>query len=83
MVPLRSLTMGVVLKLLAILIGLGLVYVSVKRWLLAARPPPPPRPVERQDVPPADDLVRCPRCGTWGIAGQPCASPDCVRFRAQ
>ncbi len=73
--------MGILLKFLAIFLGLGLVYVAVKRALLAPSRPRPPAP--QADAPAADDLVRCPRCGTWGIAGKPCETPDCVAARGR
>lgn len=69
---------GILLKAFAILLALGLFYVTIKRAVLGQKkpeekvtPPPKPAPIE------ADDLVRCPGCGTYNPAGQPCSTPDC------
>ncbi|PWR20587.1 hypothetical protein [Zavarzinia compransoris] len=72
--------LGLLVKAFAILLALGLLYVTVKRAVLGSRkpgdrvepasPPPPPK-IE------ADDLVRCPACGTYNPADAPCATPDC------
>lgn len=71
---------GLLVKVFAILLALGLLYVTVKRALLGSRKPaednkvqtPPPAPEIE-----ADDLVRCPACGTYNPAGMACSAPDC------
>ncbi|MFA5121800.1 hypothetical protein [Zavarzinia sp.] len=68
-------------KAFAILLALGLAYVSIKRAVLGSQPkrteapsPPSPKPTETIE---ADDLVRCPSCGTYRPAGQSCSTPGC------
>lgn len=77
--------LGLLVKAFAILLALGLAYVSIKRALLpkgkkAAEAPP--QPAKKPPVIEADDMVRCPACGTYNAAGQPCAAPDCPTNRA-
>lgn len=70
--------MAILVKAFAILLALGLFYVTIKRAILGQKKPEekvaPKKAAERID---ADDLVRCPGCGTYNPAGQSCATPDC------
>ncbi|MCF4166884.1 hypothetical protein L2U69_14625 [Zavarzinia compransoris] len=70
--------MAILVKAFAILLALGLFYVTIKRAVLGQKKPeekvPRRKPAETID---ADDLVRCPGCGTFNPVGQPCATPDC------
>ncbi|PWR24342.1 hypothetical protein [Zavarzinia aquatilis] len=76
--------LGLLVKAFAILLALGLAYVSIKRALLPkgkkAAEVPPQAP-KKAPVIEADDMVRCPACGTYNAAGQPCAVPDCPTNR--
>lgn len=71
---------GFLVKAFAILLALGLLYVTVKRALLGNRKPGPADKVAPPPPPPeidADDLIRCPACGTYNPAGVKCSAPDC------
>ncbi|RJF94852.1 hypothetical protein D3874_03295 [Oleomonas cavernae] len=60
--------MGLLLKIAAILIGLGLLYVSIKRLILGnapRKPEVPPAKPSRPESLTAEDLERCPRCGAY------------------
>ncbi len=67
-------------KAFAILLALGLGYVSIKRAVLGnqpKKPEPEVPPAPKQAPIEADELVRCPSCGTYNPAGQACSTPGC------
>lgn len=67
--------MGLLLKIAAILIGLGLLYVSVKRLILGNAPKKPEVPPAKPKTPDsltAEDLERCPRCGAYAPRNHMC-----------
>ena len=67
--------MGFLFKIAAILIGLGLLYVSVKRLILGnapKKPDTPPAQAKAPDSLTAEDLERCPRCGAYAPKNHVC-----------
>ncbi len=57
-------------KALLILVLLGLFATMVGRWLRGAVTGKPPAPR-------IETAAKCPRCGAYRVAGQPCATPGC------
>lgn len=53
------------LFVLVVILALGL----AGRALPRRRKGPGPRPIQA--------MRKCPRCGTWGAPGAPCATPGC------
>lgn len=57
-------------KAVLTLILLGLLVIMVGRWLRGAVSGKPP-------LPRIETAAKCPRCGAYRVAGQPCATPGC------
>ncbi|MER2508318.1 MAG: hypothetical protein ABTQ27_06105 [Amaricoccus sp.] len=57
-------------KALLLLILVGLLAMMASRWLRGALPRKP----ESRAI---ETAAKCPRCGAYRIAGQPCATPGC------